>query len=276
MSKYARDLLYAQYERQSCEGAPRSVYLFHTEDYTNPDQPDDEVWPSFYYFQTAEYDPTDCGNSKLSAIDVCCFSSADITESAPYQSGGPQFVERTDISSYLPASANGARFCHLQSQDLGNALFGYKEAFYLADDSETCIDEYITCSSSGLLKVFPNASCQGTPDRVVLLQTTSPYETPLLGSVDGRLLFVTNATVRYAWTAWTPSDKMVPDFTLWQERLSLSMYILSGVICAAMLGYQTRRMFLDPASRRLWGYGTLLQFSVWIAYLIVCYGYLIS
>ncbi|KAI8905909.1 hypothetical protein EDD86DRAFT_248852 [Gorgonomyces haynaldii] len=262
-------VLYSQFEQERCAGVPRSSYVFYTADYTQSEKPNDEAWPSFYTYQMPEFDISYCGNCQIPVKGECCVNSISPDFSAPYMSGAPQIVtQSSDI--LMPSSANGATFCWLQSLDIGNALFGFREAYLLADSSGVCIDNHFQCFQNGTLNVFPRLNCSGTPDRLMLSGIRN-VNTPILGNSRVQLLVLQTGTARYIWTAWIPSSMLVPDFKIWQERFSLSCYLMSGLLCVCMILYHIRMIVVDKRYRNMWTYWIIILFAIWSAYLFVFY-----
>ncbi|KAI8915948.1 hypothetical protein EDD86DRAFT_243910 [Gorgonomyces haynaldii] len=257
-------LLYAQYRNIECLGPPTVLYLFQT-DYTSFER-GNETWPSFYTLQMQEYSIEICGNYVPQTFGICCYTSTDPSLAYPYLSGGPQVLETGNALDYLPKTAIGSTFCHLTADQ---TLFGYQEIYLLANGE--CIDQW-QCHSNGTLFIYASENCQ-SPAHAILLTAEPKHVISDLSQFQAEMIVVRNASVQYLWNAWTPSSKLVPTFQIWQEDLSIACYIISGMICFWMIGSQLSIMYRLPEQRSPWNMSCLFQFTLWLLYLGVNYGF---
>ena len=257
----AQLVLDQQYYARVCDAAPQSMYYYNY-------VPGATNLPSLFTYLDYDYylgysnylyfcqplvlniDPT---------VNNCCLESVvnSLTgglnsgmRTQNYTNGGSDLAL---TPAAFPVTANGAKFCSVTSLDGHNTtLNGYLQVWYQANG--VCTDKHTTCSSTGMLSIFPAAGCTGTPDSYQLGVPAVPING--LGNVRGSLVTISGGAQVDAWSYVFPGYAFVP------------LFHNSAEIVGSILGWGTTAVglaFTVSAGMKL------VPFKAWNAALFGCF-----
>ena len=180
---------------------------------------------NYYKFVLEEYDMGVCGNLPFKRDVGCCYSSLN----------GPKSGMHFPISSFdaalVPSDANGATYCQMD------------QTWVLANNQ--CIDGY-KCTKQQLT-VYADTECR-------VLNQTINFPNPLV-----KLSTFNGAQTKTSWTAFTPSAKLVPNFSATADYLGTGCFILALAGAGAVLLFLTKK-YRERKTKYMW----YLLFSQWI------------
>ncbi|KAJ3338978.1 hypothetical protein HDU91_001093, partial [Kappamyces sp. JEL0680] len=222
-----------------------------------------------------------CGNGGYAIRNQCCYSSLDLSDgqgtsgllsAAIYpleQVSDPleYNLRETELEQWAPLLANGNSYCYLKRSAFlarpTESLLGYLSMLYRSDAG--CINAALHsyyCHGNGTLRIYDASHCVGPFESVGLNDSLHQYPSSrLLGSFQGRMLHVENATQTMGWTAYIPDIYLVPNFTNTLEIVALVGFILALMAQLATLiwsavqflhNYQNYQMIALFSSHLLW------------------------
>ncbi|KAI8900334.1 hypothetical protein BC833DRAFT_618633 [Globomyces pollinis-pini] len=242
----------------NCAGAPTTMYVFN------------QSSPSpMFSFVTKEYKLPTCGNNPKPKLSGCCYSSLNNTDSV-YQSTTHQEIDASLDPNQLtiaPLNANRIGYCHVTSS-ISNNSWGYSEAYYKSDGR--CHESRIKCLLTGQLQVFPKAGCNGEPVEIELGLSKIQHQLPLLGNISVHMVTINGAQQTFDWVAYTPSSLLVPDQSVFLEKIENSCFILAGLGSILIIVYLSYKFITRKTEYMFW---LLMSQLLWAIYILVDFIY---
>jgi hypothetical protein len=222
-----------------------------------------------FAFVSYEYTIGICGNLLAASEGACCYNTLDPKGSAGTLSDYHAVVPpelNGKVNSIAPVGANGNSYCALATTN-STSLMNYTQLYISANNE--CIDGQFQCSSTGLLQVFSEPACGGTPEKIQLVSATKSYLTSSLGNFNGSLLLFQGGAAWFSWTAYTPSTLLVPSFQDPVEIVSLIAFIAGIIAGAVMLVRTSLRLF----PMKGWIVATFICQVLWVVWICVRLSY---
>ncbi|KAJ3324251.1 hypothetical protein HDV06_000290 [Boothiomyces sp. JEL0866] len=217
-----------------------------------------EVWPVGYSVQAVERTlASGCLGItvKVPFSGSCCASF--IGSTTGIASASTVYVQDSTRNA-APTLANGHRYCFLQSSE-NSTILGFSSAWYLGDGSCSPTDN-ISCSTSGILSVYPNGNCQGVPKSFQLTANESTISFNNVANVQASFADLTTGQTNVGWIASVPLGMLAPNFA---NPIVPVILVLIIAIFFGML-YGTRFLYLEYMEKRT-GYmlGLLISQIAW-------------
>ncbi|KAJ3324252.1 hypothetical protein HDV06_000291 [Boothiomyces sp. JEL0866] len=207
-----KNVLTAEWTTQSsCSAAPNSMYMYNLQSANSNAPATGEIWPLGYSQQAVER-PLDSGclgiTVKVPFAGACCASFVD--QNARIASSYTAVVDGK-LDAAMPSSAKSAKYCYLQSAT-GSSVFGFTNAWFLADGG-CSISESVSCSPDGVLSIYSNANCQGTPKAFPLTANSISVSFGNLNNSQASVITIDSATNTIGWLATVPVLMISPNFS---------------------------------------------------------------
>ncbi|KAJ3319840.1 hypothetical protein HDV06_005890 [Boothiomyces sp. JEL0866] len=178
-----------------------------------------------------EYSLTTCGQNPFPMDEGCCFSNLDQNMYDGYGSISQKaaFADRPNF----PLAANGAAYCHLQSND-NTSLFGYSDIWFRADES--CINSHFTCMKTGQIQYYTESGCRGDFKAAQLFTAPSSHQFPDIGNFSGDYTIISSGSEVFTWTAFLPGEYLVFKYQETMEIVAIMAYAFGIIISLMVLG----------------------------------------